>query len=149
MKKSNTAVREAAASLPNSATVREAKQTKKQYKIFGKHLTIDAYGIDRSKLESHKGVFDLLHDLPEKLGMRKLTIPYVVFCEEDDKQGNWGISGFVMIYESHISAHTWPELGYVSMDVYSCREFDEKKTIQFLKEYWGAKKMVTRVIPRG
>ena len=97
------------------------------YKFFGKHLMIDARGIERKKLESHKGIFDFLNDLPAKIGMRKLTIPYVVFCEESGKKGYWGISGFVMIYESHISAHTWPELGYVSMDVYSCRDFDDKK----------------------
>ncbi|MDP3947931.1 MAG: adenosylmethionine decarboxylase [bacterium] len=122
---------------------------KEPYRVFGKHLTIDAYGISRKKLESHKGVFDLLNDLPAKLGMRKLTIPYVVFCEEDDKKGDWGLSGFVMIYESHISCHTWPELGYVSMDVYSCRDFDEKKTIALLKRHWGCREMKTEVIMRG
>ena len=122
---------------------------KEQYKVYGKHLTIDAYGIKRSRLESHKEIFDLLDELPNKLGMRKLTTPYVVFCEEDGKKGDWGISGFIMIYESHISAHTWPELGYVSMDIYSCRDFNEKKTIRTLKAYWKAKRMVTRVIPRG
>jgi S-adenosylmethionine decarboxylase len=119
------------------------------YKVFGKHLTIDAYGIERKKLENHKGVFDLLDELPAKLGMRKLTIPYVVFCEGGNKKGDWGLSGFIMIYESHISCHTWPELGYVSMDVYSCRDFDEEKTIKFLKRYWGCREMKTQVIIRG
>lgn len=127
---------------------RKKSQAKKPYKVFGKHLTIDAHGIDRKKLESHKGIFDLLNDLPSKFGMRKLTIPYVVFCEEENKKGDWGISGFVMIYESHISCHTWPEIGYVSMDVYSCRDFDEKKIIIFLKNYWDCKDMKTKVIIR-
>ena len=128
---------------------RKNPELKKQYKTFGKHLTIDAHGINRKKLENHKEIFDLLDDLPAKFGMRKLTIPYVVFCEEGDKNGDWGISGFVMIYESHISCHTWPEIGYVSMDVYSCRDFDEKKIIAFLKNYWGCKDMKTKVIIRG
>ena len=122
---------------------------KESYKIFGKHLAIDAHGIDRKKLESHKGIFDLLDDLPAMFGMRKLTIPYVVFCQEGDKKGDWGLSGFVMIYESHISCHTWPEMGYVSMDVYSCRDFDEKKIISFLKKYWDCQNMKTQVIIRG
>ena len=131
------------------AVVAVVKPEAKKYEIYGKHLTIDAYGIERRKLEDHKGVFDLLDGLPEKLGMRKLTIPYLVFCQEGDKQGDWGLSGFVMIYESHISCHTWPEMGYVSMDVYSCRDFDDKKTIEFIKAHWGCTKITTRVIPRG
>jgi len=64
-----------------------SRQGKEQYQVFGKHLTIDAYGISQEKLRSHKGVFDLLDELPRMLGMRKLTTPYVVFCQEGDKQG--------------------------------------------------------------
>jgi len=119
------------------------------FKIYGKHLTIDAYGIARSKLTSHEEAFHLLNDLPGMLGMRKLTVPYVVFCDEGGKRGDWGVSGFVMIYESHISCHTWPALGYVSMDVYSCKPFDHKKTIKFLKKFWGSRTMKIRVVKRG
>jgi len=132
--------------------IRKAAKIKpEKFKIFGKHLTVDAYGADRGKLRHAKGIYDLLHKLPEHLGMHRLTTPYVVY---DDWQmgrakGDWGVSGFVMIYESHISCHTWPEMGYVSMDVYSCRDFDEKDTIKFLKEYWRAKQMKVRVISRG
>ncbi len=122
---------------------------KKPFQIYGKHLTIDAYGIPKKKLASHSGVFHLLSGLPEMLGMRRLTVPYVVFCDEGDKKGDWGVSGFVMIYESHISCHTWPALGYVSMDVYSCRPFDHKKTIAFLKKFWGCRTMKVRVVKRG
>jgi S-adenosylmethionine decarboxylase len=121
----------------------------KRFKIFGKHLMIDAYGVNPQKLKSHKFVFDFLDELPSKIGMRKLTTPYVVFCESDDKKGTWGISGFVMIYESHISCHTWPEYGYVSMDVYSCRDFDEKKVIRLIKKYWGSKEIKTSLVIRG
>ncbi|MBI2635046.1 MAG: adenosylmethionine decarboxylase [Parcubacteria group bacterium] len=128
---------------------RKKTVSKSNYKVYGKHLMIDARGIERKKLENHKIVFDFLNDLPQKIGMRKLTIPYVVFCEEADKKGDWGLSGFVMIYESHISAHTWPELGYVSMDVYSCRDFDDKKTVRLIKQHWGCKTIKASVVRRG
>lgn len=116
----------------------------------GKHVTIDAYGITRRKLENHKDIYDLLEGLPEKLGMRKLTEPYLVFV--DDKKsghGDYGLSGFIMLYESHISCHTWPELGYVSMDVYSCKDFDEKKLTSYLKKYWGYKRVKIQTFLRG
>jgi len=33
---------------------------------------------------------------------------------------NGGVSGFVLLAESHISIHTWPEHGYAAMDIYTC-----------------------------
>ncbi len=130
-------------------TQKKSEEKKKKFQIYGKHLTIDAYGISKRKLSSHSAVFHLLSDLPGMLGMHKLTTPYVVFCDEGEKKGDWGVSGFVMIYESHISCHTWPALGYVSMDVYSCKPFDHKKTIVFLKKFWKCRKMIVRVVRRG
>ena len=113
----------------------------------GKHLTIDAYGIERSKLEHHKNIFDMLEGLPARLGMRKLTEPHLVFVDDKkSKSGDYGLSGFIMLYESHISCHTWPELGYVAMDIYSCQNFDEKKVLRYLKRYWGYAKMKSQVI---
>ena len=115
-------------------------QKKKKFEILGQHLTIDAYGISKEFLIDHKKFYDLLINLPETLGMHILIPPYVVSCEEGDMAGDWGVSGMVMIKESHISAHGWPALGYLSMDIYSCRPFDNTKTISFLKKYWNWKR---------
>lgn len=115
----------------------------------GKHLTIDAYGIKSFKLEHHKNIFDMLEGIPARLGMRNLTKPYLVFVDEKKKSGDYGLSGFIMLYESHISCHTWPELGYVAMDLYSCKNFDEKKILRYLKRYWGYTKIKTQIIKRG
>jgi len=124
-------------------------QEKEQQTLSGKHLTIDAHGIPFEKLRDARSIYNLLDDLPSMLGMRKLTSPQLAFVQQDDRKGDWGISGFVMIYESHISLHTWPETGYVSMDVYSCKDFDDKKVLQLMKDFWGATRMNTHVIRRG
>lgn len=115
--------------------------------MVGKHITIDAYGISAKKLNDYKYIFTLLDQLPGKIGMRKLTTPHLVMC--DNGKNNVGISGFVMLYESHVSCHTWPRVGYISMDVYSCKDFDEKKLLRELKHYWGWKKVETEVVKRG
>ena len=54
-----------------------------------------------------------------------------------------------MLYESHISLHTWLEENYAAMDLYSCKDFDDKAIVKYLKEYWGAKKMKIKVVIRG
>ncbi|MEK7657676.1 MAG: adenosylmethionine decarboxylase [Patescibacteria group bacterium] len=117
-------------------------------KTWGKHLIIDAYGIDEKKLKDDKGIKKLLKFLPAEFKMRPLS-QVVVKKVVSDFYPNWGISGFIMLYESHISLHTWPEEGYVAMDLYSCKDFDDKTIVKYLKEFWGAKKMKVKKVVRG
>ena len=117
-------------------------------KSWGKHLIIDACGIDRERLENWQAILKLLRDLPKKLNMRALCRPFVAKVASD-KYHDWGISGFIMLYESHISLHTWPEQGYAAMDVYSCKDFNEKAIIRYFKKFWEAKKIKVKLVIRG
>lgn len=115
--------------------------------VYGKHLIIDAYSIEASKLKNYKGIKQLLNFLPGFMGMnilKRATLHKV----QSPGFPDWGLSGFVMLYESHISCHTWPEEGYVSMDVYSCRDFDHAKVVGYLKKYWGTTIMRLKVVRR-
>ena len=70
---------------------------------------------------------------------------------EDLRQRNddaYGYSSFVMIAESHISIHTFPELNYISFDCYSCKYFETDKVIEIFKEYFELKKLEVQVIKR-
>ena len=62
---------------------------------------------------------------------------------------DWGISGFVMIAESHISIHTFPERHEVSIDVFSCKEFDPAHACELLEEAFGLGEVETCVLRRG
>jgi len=117
-------------------------------KILGKHIALDMYGVEKKRLNNYARVYNLLDKMPDRIGMRELTRPYVVICRSEKTEDS-GISGFVMIYESHISCHTWPERKCVSMDVYSCNDFDEKKVIRFLKSFWSPKQTKVNLIIRG
>ena len=90
-------------------------------KHFGEHITIDGYGGDKKKLNSKKIVLFCLKDLTKKLGMRILGKPEVYLASGDSAKDPGGWSGFVMIEESHVSIHTFPERRFVSIDVYSCQ----------------------------
>ncbi len=115
---------------------------------FGKHVTIDASKCNYRKLISQKLIYKLLNELPDKIGMTKMTLPYVV--EWLDKGAKVpGISGFVMIAESHISVHTFPEKDYVFIDIFSCQNFDVQKGIKLLIDFFEAKKNTTKIVTRG
>ena len=103
---------------------------------FGEHLTIDGYGGDMPKLNSKEFVLECLNELPEKLEMKKLSDPEIYFAPGNDKKDPGGWSGFVVIAESHISIHTFPAKGFLSADVYTCKNGMD---IDFIKKYFTEK----------
>ena len=60
-----------------------------------------------------------------------------------------GITGYILLAESHISIHTWPERGYAALDVFTCGLMDTEKAVQYLAEKFEAQKVITRRIERG
>ena len=72
------------------------------------HLLIDGYGADPELLADQQLIAEFLDEFPSQIGMTKISSPqvhnYVGAVPED-----WGVSGFVIIAESHISIHTFPE----------------------------------------
>ena|SRR3989344_1709813 len=116
---------------------------------FGLHVTIDASGCNKRKLSSVTLVYDILNKLPDKIGMTKMTLPYVVKWLDKFAQGTEGISGFVMIAESHISIHTFPDQDYVFMDIFSCRDFNADMAIKYLTEAFESKKYQKQILKRG
>jgi S-adenosylmethionine decarboxylase len=103
---------------------------------FGEHLTIDGYGGSREKLNSKEFVVNCLNELPELLGMRKLSDASVYHAPGNDIKDPGGWSGFVVIEESHISIHTFPGRGFLSADVYTCKN---GMNIDFILEYFKKK----------
>lgn len=116
---------------------------------FGKHLTVDAYGCSFEALDSMDVNFKLLDELPGRIQMHKITTPYVIRAAPNDIKDCGGVSGFVMIAESHISVHTFPAKKYLTMDLYSCSNFDEAKVLKIVKEVYQYTSIEKHVIKRG
>jgi S-adenosylmethionine decarboxylase len=76
----------------------------------------------------------LLEDLPRLIGMHPIAAPQLVRVGPLNRKDPGGISGFVMIAESHISFHTFPARGFVTMDLYTCQgNINRPRTIALLK----------------
>ncbi len=97
------------------------------------HLIIDGYSRNSDILQSEKFIYQLLDQYPAEIGMTKISPPYVVRYV-GDKPEEWGVSGFVMIAESHISIHTFVEPRYVNLDVFSCKSFNAGWVIKDLSD---------------
>ncbi len=117
---------------------------------FGLHLTIDGYGGSFERLNNKKIIWQALFDLPEKIGMKKLSMPQVFFAPPLNKKDSGGYSGYVIINESHISCHTFPYRFFVSIDVYTCsNEMDKDFIISFFKKTFQLKEVEINFIKRG
>jgi S-adenosylmethionine decarboxylase len=117
-------------------------------KGFGPHLTLDGYRCDQKKLEDIEQVYRLLDEVPAEIGMTKIMPPYV-FRYNGSKPEDWGVSGFVLIAESHISIHTYPDKRYLSFDIFSCKEFDVARAIAIIGERFDIGSVEHTVLDRG
>ena len=113
------------------------------------HLVMDGYGANPQKLQDEPLVFELLNEYPDAIGMTKISEPFVYRYTEGRVPKDWGVSGFVLIAESHISVHTFPDRGYLNVDIFSCKEFDADLAIQELRGRFGITDVRTQVIDRG
>jgi len=116
---------------------------------FGPHLMLEGYGCDRKKLLDMRRVFKFLNNLPNLIGMHKISTPYVIDYDGGEKPKDWGFSGMVLIAESHISIHTFPEKNFVSIDVYSCKIFSKEKVVKIFKQYFSPKSVEINLVIRG
>jgi S-adenosylmethionine decarboxylase len=107
---------------------------------------LDGYGADPRKLDDASLLFETLDALPELIGMRKLGSP--VLARVKDPEG-YGISGIIMIHESHISLHTYPKKEFLSMDVYSCKGFDAEHVIEEIKRRYGVHDAEVNLVERA
>lgn len=96
---------------------------------FGPHLMMDCRGVSFEKCSDLRYIWDFLDTLPDKVGMTKIVQPYVFpysgLIPEDE-----GITGMVVIAESHITFHSFIRKDYFFFDIFSCKEFDVEKVIQ-------------------
>lgn len=117
---------------------------------FGEHLTIDGYRGNFEKLNNRDLILSCLDELPEKLDMHKLAEPSIYSAPENNKKDPGGWSGFVVISESHISIHTFPKKGFLSADVYTCKNnMDTEFILNYFKEKFELKEIEKNFIKRG
>ncbi len=112
------------------------------------HLVIDGYGGDIDKMWDEDLVRDFLYRYPESLGMTRITEPNVLIYEAPKSEDS-GVSGFVIIAESHISIHTFPRKDYINIDIFSCRPFDHERALDDVKDLFGLADVKTWLLDRG
>ena len=115
---------------------------------FGPHLTLDLIGCPKEILQDYNLHFKLLKDLPEIIGMTPITQPYV-FPYSGLVPEDKGITGIVIIAESHLSVHSFEDKGYTFIDMFSCKPFDVEKAEKYIMDLFKPEKVERNLIQRG
>ena len=112
------------------------------------HLAIDGYGASAEKLRNTDRVYQFLDEYPDAIGMNKI-VPPQVYTYHGKNPEDWGVSGFVIIAESHISVHTFPDRQYVNVDIFSCKDFDAVSSLEGVKDAFGLNDVSVWTLDRG
>ena len=94
-------------------------------KTIGRHLIAEFYGCDFDVLNSVEDIKTHMCDAAVKIGATVLGEKFHHFTPQ-------GVSGTVVIAESHLSIHTWPEVGYVAVDIFTCGGLDPNIGFRYL-----------------
>ena len=112
------------------------------------HLVIDGYRGDSGMMWDVELIRKFLYDLPDAMGMTRITEPSVLEYHAPKPEDS-GVSGFVIIAESHISVHTFPRRDHVNVDIFSCQPFDSDGALSRVKELFALKEVETWHLERG
>lgn len=109
----------------------------------GRHILVEFYNCDKEILNDHTLIEKYMNEAAEAA---KATIVKSVFHLFNP----WGVSGAVVIQESHLTIHTWPEYGYAAVDLFTCGdEVNPWIAFDYLNEKLKAEKTETTEVPRG
>lgn len=107
----------------------------------GTHVLIDFYGAQR--LDDIQHIHRACIEAGEATGATILEGKFHHFGE------GCGVSGVLLLAESHISIHTWPENGIATIDIYVCGACDAMKALPILKDALQAERATVIKVPRG
>ena len=111
--------------------------------LHGVEWVIDAYGCDAAGLRDRTRVTALFERLIDELRLTPVAAPvWHVFPAPG------GLTGFVVLAESHLACHTFPEFGSICVNVFCCRPRGDIDLARVMADVLGAKRTVVRAVER-
>ncbi len=108
----------------------------------GKHILMDISGCKPELLNDLTFLKQLLVEAAERANATVLNVAFHHFTPQ-------GVSGVVVISESHLSIHTWPEAGYAAVDFYTCGDINPKAACKYIARFLNANCVQITEIRRG
>lgn len=109
----------------------------------GRHIIAELWDCDIDKLNNMEYIERLFVDAALEAGAEVREVAFHKFAP-------YGVSGVVIISESHLTIHSFPEHGYASIDVYTCGDrIDPNIASDYIAQALNAKTSEVVEVPRG
>ena len=108
----------------------------------GRHILLELYDCPIHLLEQPPQSREFLLAAAEAMGATVVSDKFHAFSP-------YGVSGVVIIQESHLTIHTWPEYEYAAVDIFTCGDIDLDAGVQYLVQAFQAANHQTQEIARG
>lgn len=109
----------------------------------GRHILCEAYECDPEVLDNIEAVREIMVDAALRAGAEIREVAFHKFSPQ-------GVSGVVVISESHLAIHTWPEHRYAAVDVFTCGEkVDPIVACRYIRDRFKARRIVASEVKRG
>jgi S-adenosylmethionine decarboxylase len=113
----------------------------KNQKSLGTHLIVDFWF--GKKIENPRRLEKILIEAAKKTGNTPLKFSYHKFNPH-------GITGVLLLAESHIAVHSWPEFNFLAIDIFTCgNKAMPEKALKYLKRIFKPKKVKVLKVERG
>lgn len=111
--------------------------------VLGRHLLVELHEVPADRLSNPGLLEDILRAAALAAGAT------VLFAHFHHFGGGQGVTGVLLLKESHISIHTWPEHGYAAVDVFMCGDARPERAVEVMVQGLGAGRVESREILRG
>lgn len=109
----------------------------------GRQILVEFYDCDREVLNNEDLIRELMLEGVRQSGATIISDTFHAFSP-------FGVSGVVVIAESHVAIHSWPEHGYAAVDIFTCGESIDPWVIQkFLQSSFDARNVSSMELKRG
>lgn len=114
-----------------------------KFSTYGRHVTMDLRNVAFERLNDLAGIKEALLDAADKCGATVVGECFVKFTPQ-------GVTGVLVLSESHLSIHTYPEEGFAAVDCYTCgHTVDPEIACDHIREALGGRVAGYRVLQRG
>ncbi len=112
--------------------------------VVGQHLLADLNGVDAKLLRNESMLVELFEKTLERAGFHVLKAVSHKFLE-----AGCGVTGVILLSESHASFHTYPEQQYIALDIFSCGDAEPQMVLDTIVEKLQPGSVTTSVHLRG
>jgi S-adenosylmethionine decarboxylase len=111
--------------------------------MIGQHLLADLHDVAADRLVDAELLAACLVEAAARGGLTPLGPPVLHRFE------GGGLTGYLLLSESHIALHTYPEHGYAALDIFSCGASDPRAALEVFRDALGAARERLTAVPRG